>query len=88
MLTNKMRGAGIGDQIGRVACSPWLDDMGHLAAGLDGDGAENLPHREAGAGAEIVRAAGVPLQQELQRQSLGGSKSNDSSSRKPSAADW
>ena len=61
------RRGGVRDQIGRIARSTRLDDMRYLAAGLGGDGGENLAHRKARAGAEIESAAGMSLHQELQR---------------------
>ena len=71
------RRGGVGDQIGRIAGAPRLDDMGHLAAGLGRDGAEDFAHRKAGAGAEIERAAGMSLHQQFQRQQVRRCKIGD-----------
>ncbi len=60
------RGGGVGDQVGRIAGAARLDRVRHLASGLLPDGAEDLAHREAGAGAEIEAAAGMFLFEQLQ----------------------
>src|ERR1700704_5040772 len=60
-------GGSIRDQIGRVTGAARLDDMGDFAPGLGRDRRENLPHRKTVAAAEIEGAAGMALQQQLQR---------------------
>src|ERR1700692_4482678 len=65
-LQDAARRGGIGDQIGRIARSPQLDDVRHLAAGLGCNRAENLAHRKAGAGAEIESPTAMSLHQQFE----------------------
>src|SRR5579871_2800269 len=66
------RGAGVGDQIGRVSRPSWLEDVRHLSTCFERNGRQNLPHGKTVARAKVENAPLMSLHQQVERRDMRG----------------